>query len=118
MTTKTAKARNPDRRNGKAWGKSHDVSVKALTPEAQKRKAQKDTRRSQVVTHGGGSSITLPRITWEWAEATLTSRWPNTRKVRTVSAWMAQSKGSDDPFSTVESNPEIKLLKRSRKNGR
>jgi hypothetical protein len=119
MAAKTpTKIRNPERGNNKAWSKSHNAPVKALSAEAQERKAKKDVKRAQVVRYDRGASITMPRITWGWVAETMSGRLTQTRRFRTVEIYMAQERRgrkSDDQTFAIESNPEVKT---SRKNGR
>ena len=110
----TAKTRNPDRKNGKAWGKNHAPAVKVLSPEAQLRKAEKDLRRQRTAQFSGYDrkpNITMPRITWRWAEEIMVARWPSTRRLRMLDAALAQQRGK--PRSAValavEPNPEAKV---------
>jgi len=61
--------------------------------------------------YGGGSSITLHNVTWEWATKAMTARWPNTRRVRLLDAWIEQNKGTarhDGVPLVIENNPEAK----------
>lgn len=95
-TTKAAKTRNPERRNGKAWGKNHNAPAKVLSPEAQERKAHKDAERERKreVSHKPGWNITMPKITWEWATETLSgsSRLVHTRRFRMVEAILVRER--------------------------
>ena len=92
--------------------------------------------RSDMGTNqfGAGSNFTLHNITWDWATKAMTSRWPNTRRVRLLDSWIEYTRGtpkSDGIPLAIETNPEIressakpsrKSLARerasSRKNGR
>jgi len=96
MAAKTKGTRNGERKNGKAWGKGHNAPVKALSVEAQERKAHKDAARARraPVSAKPGSNFTLFNVTWEWSMHTMAARWPNTRKVRALDTWIARGKES------------------------
>lgn len=81
------KTRNPDRKSGKAWSRGHSTTVKAKSPEALARKAEKDARRAQRATLAHpGPNITMPRIDWNWFGEIMAARWPATRRRRSVDA--------------------------------
>lgn len=100
---KTAKTRNPDRKNGKAWAKNHTSTVRVLSTEAQMRKAEKEDRRSKRQPQDKpGFNITMPKISWGWAQEAMAARWPNTRRVRTMDLVFAQERrGRSDPTALV-----------------
>ena len=94
MAEKDKKARNSERRNGKAWSKSHNATPRVLSNEEQERKTHKDAERvSRTIQHVHGWSITMPTITWEWVERAMVSRWPDTKKVRMVDSVLAMERG-------------------------
>ena len=118
--TKTAKARNPERRSGKAWGKNHGVEKAKKTPSAEKVEARPKVSK-------GGCPITMPTVSYEALAKMMISRWPNTRKVRTIDAYIDFYKGKgsvkDESMPVVvESSPEKAKSQRwargDRKNGR
>lgn len=86
MATKTAKAtktRNPDRRNGKAWGKGHNAPAKVFSREAQERRAHKRAERERARTPRSerGFSVTMPKINWEWVTEAMNDRASGRRTV-------------------------------------
>ncbi|HEY6019051.1 MAG TPA: hypothetical protein VIY48_03900 [Candidatus Paceibacterota bacterium] len=112
MATKTAKARNPERRSGKAWGKDHNVvkAKPAPSPEKVARRKAKAPVGQGKMDH---APVTMPKISWEWAARVMSSRWPNTRKVRSADAYFAWEKAEparkdDVVVPVIEINPEIK----------
>lgn len=111
MATKGVK--NSDRKTGKAWKKDHGVAVKAMTPEAKARKAE---RGKKPVGSPRGSNFTMPKISWGWATEVMAERWPNTRRVRGLDAEIERLRGRGSNFPTeIEPNPEAKA---AAKNGR
>jgi len=81
------KTKNPERRSGKAWSRNHNAPVKAKSAEALARKAEKDARRAERAEFSHpGPNITMPRINWEWFGNIMASRWPATRRRRSVDA--------------------------------
>lgn len=111
--TKTAKARNPDRKSGKAWSKNHGVTKskpavdeKVLAPEKK--------------VSAGGSPVTMPTVSFESLAKLMAARWPSTRKVRAIDAYIDWHKGrggvKDEGVPlVVESNPEAKAPRQFRK---
>lgn len=95
MAKQTAKTRNPERRSGKAWGKSHTPTIKTLTPEQQERKAQKDAERARKRSprREPGYNYTMPSFTWEWAGETMRGQHTNTRRFKMVERCMADERG-------------------------
>ena len=101
---------------------------KVLTPATLERRARHKAKREQVQASSSaprGLSVTMPKITWEWAAAMAgDTRWPSTRRARSVDSYMAQAKGGrqvDESLPLViEPNPEAKLQKSKtlQKNGR
>ena len=99
--TKTAKARNSERRSGKAWGKNHGV-VKA--------KPVKVAEAGPKVSKGG-SPVTMPSVSFEAMGRMMASRWPSTRKLAAIDSYINWSKGR-----TAVREDGISVS--SRKNGR
>lgn len=128
--TQTAKTRNTERRSGKAWGKHHNPTVEEIRRAQERdgrRKEKRAAREKRVVVHGErGLNITMPQINWEWATETMRARWPNTRKLRVIDAYIALGKAAPKtedgvPVVSVMDNTEVKASRRaasSRKNGR
>ncbi len=129
--SKNVKSRNSDRRSGKAWGKDHTATTEVLTAEQEQNKKIKQIERKnrQISRHAArvaakevGPSVTMPKISWEWATKMMVARWPNTRKVRTMNEVLAnEGRRVQDDYSTteVEPNPEAKKVSaKARKNGR
>lgn len=102
--TKTAKARNPERKSGKAWSKSHGVVKAKPAKSAEKVEALPKVSK-------GGSPVTMPTVSFEAMGKMMASRWPSTRKVGAIDAYIAWSKGK----VTVK---EDGLVVSHRKNGR
>lgn len=99
MAKQTAKTRNPDRRNGKAWGKHHNLTV-ADVQQAQDRRAKQATRRAAreakaVVHHSGGFSVTMPSFDWQWFGEVMRGIHTHTRRFRMVDACMAQERSKE-----------------------
>lgn len=97
---KTAKTRNPERRSGKAWGKSHnDPAKKKLTAEQEARKMHKDAERKKrrPAQSERGFSLTMPQLTWEWCADSMNGRMANTRRYRTMDAVFNQERRGTAP---------------------
>lgn len=93
MANKTsAKTRNSERKNGKAWGKSHNAPVKVLSAEAQQSKAHKDAERRRKRPPAGGSPLTMPKITWDWLTETMRGMHTRTKRYKTVEDFINLSK--------------------------
>lgn len=105
MATGT-KTRNPDRKNGKAWGKNHDKVTSAKTKPEKEKKAKSPR-------HPRGSSITWPKITWEWAMESVSGRHTGTRRFRLIDECIRRR--PEIISAEVEPNPEAKPLKKSEK---
>lgn len=108
MAVETKKARNPDRKGGKAWKKSHGQPVVKKVKSAEK-VARQDKK---MMSDGKGCPITLPSTDWNWLQNMMSDRWPSTHKLRTLDAWIEYHRKSprkDDGIPLViETNPEAK----------
>ncbi len=117
-----AGVRNPERDNGKAWSKGHVAApAKILSPEAAKSKAEKDRKRlTRPPQADRGSSVTWPKVTWDWCMETMAGRHVGTRRYRTIEDILTrQRRGAfEAPPREIEPNPEIKIASKSRKNGK
>lgn len=108
----TSKTRNSDRKNGKGWSKSHNAPAKTVSPEKQARRA---ARKANVSGTTKGSSVTMPRFTWDWAAETMVGgRITGTRKYRMVDACLVRGhgRGGTDAPLVIEANPEAKPVSR------
>lgn len=99
---KKAKDSNSARDNRKAWKKSHDAPIKAVSQATQARRDRNAAKRAEKPQqYPAGSQYTMPDFDWEWATKQFDSRNQGTRRAKVVALCLAESTGKPAPAPTM-----------------